>query len=1134
MTTATRMIRIVHPSVGSVGTCPPQAFFLWAAHGWQLVDPTDEQYLEDDPPAFDVDVVTTDELGTQIIDTITDVLPGILTDLLGTIDVGPAGASAYEVAVANGFVGNQAAWLLSLKGAKGDTGNTGNTGAQGLSAYQVALANGYVGTVTQWLASLKGESGTNGTAGASAYAVAVANGFVGSQSAWLLSLKGTPGTDGAPGTPGTPGTPGVGMPTGGATGQIAAKLSGTNYDIGWIDAPIGGGTGSHVGEFYPDDPAYGASTDPAVDSRAAIQATIDAAAAAGGGTVFLTRKYGWKGILTVKDGVILQGGSTRQITALDASPVIPGLISLDGTAQLKVGDWTGAGHPGGVKNLYVDGNNVGAAIGTVAKAGLVRIAGVQATIEGLYANRSAGDGIVYDGLQNSAVTGGGSAGNGGVAFVLDNGPGSVVFQGGYYGTSAKGAFEFRDTVGENSIYGFGPTNNTFVGTIFESYNEMNPPHDFHGHIRCGVGNVFYGCNFTGGAANDAACSVLIDKLDSAINTSTTFDNCLFWTREGHDAIRVVGSQVVTVSGFTQIADDGTHHTPAVFCLDTGVPKISISGEVFAAGGVGGTTMFRLINGASLLGSANLKDTGTSYRLRAGQVVSYRRETDGANRQYTDQDGSIYWLDGVNGATIRAKLARGAGGTGLDLTGGPLHMAAGFKVTGPVTRVQPAVVAAGAAETADAGLSSVYRYAWTTGAATTFTFAGAVNGAELTLQLSATGAPTNITWPAAAAFADGGAGPQVAAGGYLRITFIYDATAAKWVEHSRSGVGGGGAGTEGPQGPEGPQGRPGPVGPIGAQIAAVVSAGQTYVMDPEFGTDHTLTVTGDCTITRDNMTDGQGMSLTLIQDGSGGHIVTLDLGIGSDTIVLTTEALHFDLLTVDELTIGTFVAHKATGPLPPTYWSPNLLADKILWYDAAAIPGDATDVVASLPNFWDEADANIVTGAPTIQEENAERFIRFVKANSDSLEADLTGAPYAQPLTVALLARVRTTAAGHAVLDDNGLTGAEIYASGPGPNVYWTANSAGATGLTVSTDWEVVVVVLNGASSKVRRDGTQANVNAGAKGWVDRFRIARDQVGTTYGDIDFREVFMVGHAADATEVDKMEAFLGEKRDNLNGA
>jgi hypothetical protein len=47
---------------------------------------------------------------------------------------GPAGAdglSAYEIAVAGGYLGTQAEWLLSLKGEKGDTGDTGPEGPAG-------------------------------------------------------------------------------------------------------------------------------------------------------------------------------------------------------------------------------------------------------------------------------------------------------------------------------------------------------------------------------------------------------------------------------------------------------------------------------------------------------------------------------------------------------------------------------------------------------------------------------------------------------------------------------------------------------------------------------------------------------------------------------------------------------------------------------------------------------------------------------------------------------------------------------------------------------------------------------------------------------------------------------------------
>ena len=66
----------------------------------------------------------------------------------------------------------------------------------GLSAYEVALANGYVGTEQEWLDSLHGADGEDGL---SAYEIAVLNGFAGTEPEWLLSLQ---GDDGAPGEPG--------------------------------------------------------------------------------------------------------------------------------------------------------------------------------------------------------------------------------------------------------------------------------------------------------------------------------------------------------------------------------------------------------------------------------------------------------------------------------------------------------------------------------------------------------------------------------------------------------------------------------------------------------------------------------------------------------------------------------------------------------------------------------------------------------------------------------------------------------------------------------------------------------------------------------------------------------------------
>lgn len=128
---------------------------------------------------------------------------------------GSDGASAYEIAVQNGFVGTEQDWLESLKGAKGKDGTDGK------SAYQLAVEAGFDGTLEEWLASLHGEDGltaydiavNNGylgteeewiksLVGPSAYDIAVSNGFKGNEEEWLASLHGKPGAKGTKGDPG--------------------------------------------------------------------------------------------------------------------------------------------------------------------------------------------------------------------------------------------------------------------------------------------------------------------------------------------------------------------------------------------------------------------------------------------------------------------------------------------------------------------------------------------------------------------------------------------------------------------------------------------------------------------------------------------------------------------------------------------------------------------------------------------------------------------------------------------------------------------------------------------------------------------------------------------------------------------
>jgi len=156
--------------------------------------------------------------------------PDLYTQLLQKIsEKGKDGESAYQIAIENGFVGTETEWLESLKGTdglpgkdgidgkNGSDGHDGVNGIDGKSAYEIAVANGFIGTESEWLESLKGsdgrdgvdgkdganglpgkdgidgEPGVNGTDGKSAYIIAVEHGFTGTETEWLASLKGADG-----------------------------------------------------------------------------------------------------------------------------------------------------------------------------------------------------------------------------------------------------------------------------------------------------------------------------------------------------------------------------------------------------------------------------------------------------------------------------------------------------------------------------------------------------------------------------------------------------------------------------------------------------------------------------------------------------------------------------------------------------------------------------------------------------------------------------------------------------------------------------------------------------------------------------------------------------------------------------
>lgn len=107
-------------------------------------------------------------------------------------------------------------------GADGAPGAPGADGADGQSAYQIAVALGYIGSEAQWLASLQGPQGPQGPAGA--------DGVDGAPGApGMPGTPGQPGADGAPGAPGADGADGAAPFTDSAT---AVTLEGKLLGIG--------------------------------------------------------------------------------------------------------------------------------------------------------------------------------------------------------------------------------------------------------------------------------------------------------------------------------------------------------------------------------------------------------------------------------------------------------------------------------------------------------------------------------------------------------------------------------------------------------------------------------------------------------------------------------------------------------------------------------------------------------------------------------------------------------------------------------------------------------------------------------------------------------------------------------------
>lgn len=264
--------------------------------------------------------------------TVGDLPTGDQTGNSATVAVAPIHIYLWE---ANTWID---AGPVGMQGAKGDTGDAGGIGVDGRSAYQVAVDGGFVGDAAAWLLSLKG------AAGDSAYAVAVAGGFVGNQAAWLASLVGAPGTPGADGAgqhflgdfPNVGALPaGVQNDTATVVGHFYMHSATQWVDVGPITQGTTGATGKSAYELAQDNGFVGDLTawllslkgDIGATGKSLYQDAVDSGLFQGTLTEFIASQKGATGASAYEEalanGTLEPGGTFQDFLTLITGPIGP-------------------------------------------------------------------------------------------------------------------------------------------------------------------------------------------------------------------------------------------------------------------------------------------------------------------------------------------------------------------------------------------------------------------------------------------------------------------------------------------------------------------------------------------------------------------------------------------------------------------------------------------------------------------------------------------------------------------------------------------------------------------------------------------------------------------------------------------
>lgn len=486
---------------------------------------------------------------------------------------------------------------------------------------------------------------------------------------------------------------------------------------------------------------YGAVGYPSVvDNHDALQACFDAAYAVGG-TVLIDDHYTCAGELIHRGGIIVQGlGGDKVLVSPDGK--IPGITALDSTFRYRYGNWSTANsaddNPGALRDLVIDGDDVGG-----ADDGLLIMQCVDGFVGNCTVLRSAGNGILFDGTQNSVVLGGlnGYHAGRGLDFsrIDDEGQGAanVRIYGMYQGSSTVGLYSSSDPAN------FWP-HDIYIDCLMETYVDGTDlvhltAGDFH------MTNPLITNSNAVPTGND--CLILIENIAwPTVGTVLTLHSPILNGGGGGgvtDLIRIKNAgtdapNTVIVDGHAQ-----WNNADNIYCIDGG--GVVNSGRVHDRSEgvkISGTLNTFRVNGTGYLYYCR-NEVGIPQRLMMPDDVSgtlqhplgIGHEDDTYTRRSWSRDGDDYWLDPDTNA-VRGSQVWNATHSSMDM-GATWRIANAIKKRGIVATV--ATPGVGVALSA-AGTAAPYYVLdfTTTGATANITISGGGVGSEVLVCLAGNG------------------------------------------------------------------------------------------------------------------------------------------------------------------------------------------------------------------------------------------------------------------------------------------------------------------------------------------------------------------------------------------------------------